>query len=377
MGEDFYQILGVSKDATQEEIKKAYRRLARKHHPDINPGNAAAEQKFKDISRAYDGLKDEERRKRYDEFGEDGLQAGFDAQKARAYKQWQSHQPGGGQRSWEQHGRYGGYEDFFGDLFGFGGGGPQSSRTFSSKGRDMEHDMAIDLISALKGFDTQLSIQKRQICSACNGTGYDPHSKITTCSACNGSGRINVAEGPLHFTKPCPNCRGHGQVGTVCTRCGGSGVVVGTERIKVTIPPGVKDGSRVRVAGKGEPGVNNGPSGDLYLVIRVKPHDHLTRKGDDLYMDVPVTVHEALAGGDIIIPTVDGQVNLKIPPTSQSGQILRLKGQGAVNPKTGERGDLKVKLIVKIPRSDKEEVRKAAAVLNQYYQEDLRKNIRL
>ncbi len=182
---------------------------------------------------------------------------------------------------------------------------------------------------------------------------------------------------PMKFTRPCPQCKGHGQTGKPCSRCGGSGQVLGTERIKVTIPKGVKEGSKVRVAGKGEPGVNGGSAGDLYLIIHVKPHPFLRREGDRLYMDVPITVREAMAGGTITIPTTEGQINVKIPPGSQSGQTLRLKGQGPVNPKTKQRGDLMVKLDVKVPKTDDKEMLEAAKKMDGFYREDIRKNVKL
>ncbi|MGD9319068.1 MAG: molecular chaperone DnaJ [Desulfobacteraceae bacterium] len=377
MAKDFYEILGVSKNASKDEIKKAYRKLARKWHPDINPGNKEAEQKFKEISRAHEVLGKEEKRKLYDEFGEEGLQAGFDAEKARQYKQWETFQQGARARGGEGFGRYQSYEDVFGDLFGFGREPGGFRATGAMRGRNIEHDMAIDLVSALRGFETELSMQKTKTCPGCQGTGTDPKSVITTCPTCNGSGRLNVAEGPMQFTKPCPQCGGHGKTGKTCTQCGGSGQVLGTERIRVTIPQGVKEGSRVRVAGKGEPGLNGGQPGDLYLVIHIKPHPFLKREGDNLYMEVPVTVHEAMAGGNINIPTIDGQVNVKVPPKSQSGQTLRLKAKGAVNPKTKKKGDLMVKLVVRVPKTDEKEILDAVEKMNRFYKEDLRKDIRL
>jgi molecular chaperone DnaJ len=377
MATDFYQILGVKKSATQDEIKKAYRKLARKWHPDVNPGNKEAEQRFKEISRAYDCLGDEKKRKLYDEFGEEGLQAGFDAGKARQYKQWNQFQQQARSGRGQPFGKYHRYEDVFGDAFEFGGtrGGFRSGAAL--QGRDMEHEMTIDLISALKGFETELAVQKAKACARCHGSGIDPKSRMTTCAACGGSGRINVAQGPMQFTKSCPTCKGHGQTGQSCPECGGNGHVTGVERIRVVIPQGVKEGSKVRVAGKGEPGVMGGPSGDLYLVIHIQPHPVLKREGDDLHMEVPLTVREAMAGGTVILPTIDGEVSLKIPPASQSGQTMKLKGKGALNPKTKKRGDLLVKLIVKVPKTDNKEILEAAERMDRYYSEDLRGGIRL
>lgn len=378
MAKDYYAILGVPKDATAEAIKKSYRKLARKWHPDINPGNKEAESKFKEISAAYDVLGDKEKRKLYDEFGEEGLRTGFDAEKAREYQRWAGAQQQYGHAGGEPFGRYHSYEDVFGEFFGQGGGDPySSSAAHSEKGGDLDYEMSIDLLSALRGFDTEIAMQKPAICSLCNGSGLDPNSGLTTCPTCGGSGRINVARGPVQFTRACPACKGHGKIGKPCGQCGGTGQVATTERIRVTIPPGVKEGSRVRVAGKGQPGWNGGRAGDLYLVIHIQPHPVLRREGDDLHMDVPVTISEAMAGGAVNVPTVEGAVNLKIPAGSQSGQVLKLKGKGAVNPKTKKRGDLLVRLIVKVPRTKDKETLETVKRLDSLYDEDVRKGIRL
>jgi len=335
---DFYNTLGVSKNASQKEIKKAYRKLARKWHPDVNPGNKEAEQKFKGISQAYDCLGSDEKRKLYDEFGEEGLHAGFDAGKAREHRQWSSFQQEGRRKAAQGFGQYQSYGDVFGGLFGFGQERGGFRTTKASRGRDIEHDMSVDLISALKGFETELSMQKM---------------------------------------KPCPDCRGHGQIGKTCSQCGGRGQVLGTEKIRVVIPQGVKDGSRVRVAGKGEPGLNGGQPGHLYLIVHITSHPFLKREGDNLFMDVPVTIGEAMAGGTITIPTIEGQVRVKVPPKSQSGQTLKLKGKGAVNPKTKKNGDLMVKLVIRVPQTDDKEALEAVKKLDGLYKEDLRRDISL
>jgi molecular chaperone DnaJ len=377
MAQDFYKILGVSKDATQDQIKKAYRKLARKWHPDINPGNKEAEQKFKEISRAYECLGNEQKRKLYDEFGEEGLQAGFDADKAREYAKWDSFQERGAGGGPEGFGRYESYEDIFGDFFGAGMGRGGFQSTMAAKGRDINHDMSIDLVSALKGFETELSMQKPMVCPVCQGSGTDPDAPVTTCPYCGGSGRQEVAQGPMHFTKPCPHCHGHGRTGKPCPRCQGSGQVVGTEKIRVVIPPGVREASKVRVAGKGEPGLNGGKPGDLYLVIHLKPHPFLKREGDDLLMEVPVTVGEAVAGATIQVPTVEGPVKVKVPAGSQSGQTLRLKGQGAPHPKTKARGNLLIKLLVKVPKTEDPEIIETVKKMDRLYGRDVRGDIRI
>ena len=377
MAKDYYSILGVAKTATKEEIKKAYRKLARKWHPDINPGNKSAEQKFKEISVAYDCIGNDEKRKLYDEFGEEGLNAGFDADKARQYHQ-QGHSSGGPR--WEgrpeDFGRYQSYEDIFGDIFGFGNAGSGFGAQ-AAKGRDLEYEMQVDLISALKGFETEITLNKQSACSACKGKGAAAGAQPTSCGTCKGTGRLNVAEGPINFTRTCLACNGTGQITPPCPICKGTGRVPGKDKIKVTVPKGVKDGSRVRVAGKGEPGTGNAGAGDLFLIIRVPPHAFMERKEDDLYMDVPVTVHEALAGGSITVPTLDGHVKVKVPAGSQSGRTLKIKGKGAFNLKTKTNGDLFIRLVVKIPETGDAAILEAAKKMEAHYASDVRKNIRL
>jgi len=374
MSEDYYKCLGVPNTATKEDIKKAYRKLARKLHPDLNPGNSEAEKKFKEISVAYKCLSDDEKRKLYDEFGEEGLQSGFDAKKARQYKQWNSYE--GPYQDAKDHGlgRYQSYEDVFGDLFGF-----QDQQTYTGKmhGRDVEHDITIDLVSSLKGFETNLTMQKRKPCHTCSGSGINPNSDFKKCINCEGTGRLNIAKGPIDFTQACPDCRGQGKIGSSCPTCRGSAYVTGSETIRATIPAGVKEGSKVRLAGKGEPGFNGGKPGDLYLIVHIKPHQLLRRDADDLYMEIPVTVGEAMVGGTITIPTIDGHVNLTIPNKSQSGQSLKLKGLGAPNPKTKKRGDLFVKIMVKLPQTDDKDILATVEKMDRLYEEDIRRNIRL
>ncbi|OPL12427.1 MAG: molecular chaperone DnaJ [delta proteobacterium MLS_D] len=383
MAQDLYSILGLKRNASEADIKKAYRKLARKYHPDVNPGNKDAEQKFKDISRAYEYLGNPEKRKLYDEFGEESLQAGFDADKTRQYHRWQSAADGeggfgvGDDYSGTEFGRFHSYEDIFGDMFGFSAAGRSAGRPAKERGQDVEYTLSIDFLSALKGMKTDISLRRVRECEKCSGTGTEPGSKLIPCNVCGGSGRIKVAEGPLHFTQVCPRCGGHGRVGTPCSACGGSGQTEGTEKIRVSIPPGVDEGSRIRVAGKGGAGRAGGSPGDLYLVVHVEPHPVLSRKGSDLYMDVPVSVGEAVGGGTITIPTVDGDISLKIPSGSQNGKLLRVKGKGMADPRTKTRGDLFVRLAVRLPEGGDEEMRSAARILDRYYQGDIRKNVRL
>jgi molecular chaperone DnaJ len=299
---DYYQTLGVERSASQDDIRKAYRKLARKYHPDINPGNKEAENKFKDLSVAYDVLSDSEKRKLYDEFGEAGLAAGFDAEKARSYRQWQQRSTGAG----------GGYEynvDDLGDIFGdLGGmfGGSRRTRSGPARGEDIEAAMDIDFLDAVRGFQTPRPAAMAQ-CETCHGAGTRPGSAPVTCPECGGSGGKPVAQGPLQFRITCPRCGGSGKLpGDPCATCGGSGRVMRSETIRVNIPPGAEPGKRIRLRGKGEVGVRGGAAGDLYIVPRIRPHPILTRSGRDLSMDLPITVGEAMRGASIEVPYASG-----------------------------------------------------------------------
>jgi len=377
MEDDFYKTLGVDKNATKDQIKKAYRKLARKYHPDINPGDSEAEEKFKRISIAHDCLADDKKRKLYDEFGKDGLAAGFDAENAREYEKWARHQKKSSRPRDSGFGQYHSYEDIFGDIFGFqqGSGGTGAQAAGVINGRDISHDMTIDLISALKGFETELVMEKMNPCPSCGGTGTEKGSGISSCGSCGGTGRINIAEGPMRFTKVCAECGGKGQIGKKCNTCKGTGRSSGTERIRVTVPRGVREGSKVRVAGRGEPGLNGGKSGDLYLIIHTKPHPFLSRKGDDLHMNVPVTVGEVMNGAVIDLPTMDSAIRLKIPGGSQNGQVLKVRGKGAYNSKTKQNGDLFVRLDLKVPKTEDREILAAADRMNSFYSSDIRRDI--
>ncbi len=351
---DYYSVLGVKKDTPTDQIKKAYRKLARKYHPDVNPGNKEAEEQFKRISQAHDVLSDPEKRKIYDEFGEEGLRAGFDPETERQYRQWK--QSGGGVRKGAggpgaeytysfdpESGRYSGFEDVFRDIFG--AGGPSAPRG-PARGSDIESSLEIDFLTAIKGATTRVTIQKPQSCPKCGGTGRIYAGTDSVCSACKGTGQTRVAQGPFNFTQTCPQCGGTGRSGEICSECRGSGVVPASETIDVSIPAGVGDGSRIRLAGKGEPGPQGGPPGDLYIVTRVRPHPVFKREGDNLQLDLPVKISEAMNGADVTVPTPDGPVQLKIPPETRSGQRLRLKGKGVPNLKTKVSGDMYVTVRV-------------------------------
>ncbi|MCX8073274.1 MAG: J domain-containing protein [Candidatus Binatia bacterium] len=377
MGEkDLYAILGVPRNASQEEIKRAYRKLARRYHPDVNPGNKEAEERFKEISEAHEILSDPEKRKLYDEFGMAGLQAGFDADRARAYEQWQRQQRefagGFGPGGFSGFGRFESFEDIFSDLFG------ERARPGPRAGADLETEVEIDLLDAVRGRTMEISLQRPSVCASCQGTGED-RAAATTCSECLGSGRVQAARGPVRFSRTCPRCGGSGRMSTrPCSTCGGAGETVQTERLQVRIPPGVEDGSRVRLAGKGAPGLHGGPPGDLYLRVHIRPHPILERRGDDLYMNVPITVGEAVNGASITVPSpAGGALRVQVPAGSQSGKLLRIRGRGVPHLHGGGAGDLYLRLMIHVPTKDTEAVRQAAKVLDEHTVPHPRDNLKL
>ncbi len=362
---DLYKALGVGREASAEDIKKAYRKLARRHHPDVNPGNKEAEARFKDISHAYDVLSDPEKRKLYDEFGQDGLQPGFDANQARAYQQWTSQ---GGASAGQGYGRFHNLDDIFGGMFG-GTAGPQA-------GADAETSLEIGLLDAVRGYSTQITMEHPVTCVTCQGSG-DDLSSATVCPECQGAGHVKVGRGPVAMMRSCPRCAGAGRTSSrACSTCRGSGQRGERETLNVRIPAGVDTGSRVRVAGKGGPGRSGGPPGDLYIVVRVREHPLIERRGDDLYMDVPVTVGEALQGGSITVPTPDGPIKLKVAPGSQSGKRMRVRGRGVTPLRGGERGDFYIRLLVQVPEPSPA-LEEAVAKLEAAYAGDVRANLRI
>jgi molecular chaperone DnaJ len=373
---DLYAVLGVSRTASTDEIKRAYRKLARKYHPDLNPGKRDAEERFKAVSEAHDILSDAEKRKLYDEFGMAGVQAGFDAQKARAYRgsaqgwQWASQ---GGTEGWTGFGGYSTFEDLFGDIFGRA----QQQAGGSRPGADYEHELEIVLLDAVRGLSTTINLERPETCGSCSGSGAHPTSGVQ-CLECGGRGRVQVAKGPLTFTRTCQRCGGSGRSGVrPCGSCSGTGTIRKSERLNVRIPPGVDNDSRVRVAGKGAAGIGGGPPGDLFIRVRVRPHPLLERRGDDLYMELPVTVAEAMLGASVNVPTFDGPVRVRIPPGSQSGTQLRVKGRGVPHLKGGRRGDLYLRLAVKLPDRDSEEIREASRRMEAGYGRNPREGLRL
>ncbi len=338
---DYYEVLGLKKGASEEEIKKAYRKLARKYHPDVNPGDKAAEEKFKEISEAHEVLTDADKRRQYDTMGHAGFE-GF--------------RPGG-TGGWEgfQGTNFGGagfdFSDLFGDLFGQGGGG---RRAGPRPGADLEYEMEVEFREAVLGNEKEISYQRSAACATCSGRGYQSGTGGGTCTQCGGRGRVNVQRGPISLQQPCPRCRGTGQLpGTPCSTCSGRGTVPQAERIRVRIPAGVDEGSRVRLAGKGEAGRDGGGPGDLYIRVHVRPDPRFRREGSDLVTSVEVPLLDAVLGGTVMVPTLAEAVRMKVPAGTQNGQRFRLKGKGVAG-----KGDLYAEVTVQIPRDISPEVKR-------------------
>lgn len=363
-----YEALGVARDASAEEIKRAYRKLARQYHPDVNPGDRQAEDRFKEVSAAFETLSDPAKRAAYDEFGAAATEPGFDAERARAYRSWQSQRGSGGFD--DLFGAHGGID--LGDLF-------RDSRSAARHGADIETSVAVPLREAVVGCEREIAIDRLTPCSACAGEGVRLGA-AQTCPTCNGSGRIEVQRGGVAMRRTCGACRGSGhKPGPPCPHCAGRGMQPRVVRLKVKIPAGVDDGQSIRLAGQGMPGRDGGAAGDLFLRVHVEPHPILRRDGRDLSLDLPITVAEAMFGAKIDVPTLGGTVKLSIPPGSQSGARLRLRGKGV--PKHGSQpaGDLYVVLQVVVPAAghDPEAARRAADTLSDLYAGDVRADLRL
>ncbi len=349
--EDYYGTLGVSRTAKESDIKKAYRRLARKTHPDVNPGDKAAEERFKKIQEAYDVLSDPKKREIYDQYGfySENIkeQAGAGgAQRPPGGTAWGFDFSGMDADAGEQSS----FRDIFSDIFSGGGRFRGSREPRPAKGQDLEHHLNISFEEALRGLETRLVINRAETCPVCGGSGTDPAQKQTVCPTCKGSGQEVRMHGVMRFTSPCRTCGGLGRLGGRCPKCGGSGEVPGQETITVRIPPGVDTGYRMRVTGKGSTGIKGGPPGDLYLIITVRPHEYFRREGNDLHVSVPITVTEAALGTKIEVPTVSGKTLLRIPPGTQSGQKFRLRGKGAPSLRGEGIGSEIVEVRVVVPK---------------------------
>jgi molecular chaperone DnaJ len=357
---DYYELLGVSRTAALDEIKKSYRKLAMKYHPDKNPGDAAAEAKFKEISEAYEVLSDTNKRQQYDQYGHDGVKSAFG--------------PGGFDFS-RDFTHMSDLQDVLGSIFGdgggifddfFGGGGRRRSRDGRQQGADLRFDLEIDFEEAVFGSEREITLPMTQECLKCNGSGVTPGSSKETCRQCGGRGAVVSGGGFFQVRQTCPSCGGSGSVITSpCVTCQGSGRIKTRKKLALRIPQGVESGSRLRLAGKGENGFNGGPSGDLYVVLHVREHEIFQRRGDDLYCEVPVSFEIAAGGGEIEVPTIDGYAKLKLAPGTESGKVFRLKGKGVPNVEGYGRGDLHVRVVAEVPVRLNGRQRKALSDLAQ------------
>ena len=340
---DLYEILGVPKNASPDEIKKAYRKLARKYHPDKNPGDKEAEERFKEVQGAYDVLADSEKRAQYDQLG------------SRIFTSRGGFDPGNmGDFKFDFGGNFGDLGDLLGDLFGgrtdTRRGGRASADARGQRGRDVEAEVNVSFEDSLKGVTTKIPVDLETACATCRGTGAEPGTTPTICPECRGRGVVAESQGLFALSQPCPRCRGNGTVvEKPCRTCGGSGRQRATKRYTVKIPAGVKDGTRIRLKGKGEPGVRGGPPGDLHVITRVARSPLYERRGSDLVVEVPVTYAEAALGAEVEVPTPDGKISLKVPPGTQDGRMLRVRGRGAPKLNGGGKGDLLARVRVVVP----------------------------
>jgi molecular chaperone DnaJ len=344
MASDFYEVLGVSRGASADEIKKAYRSLARKWHPDRNPGDEKAEERFKEIQQAYDTLSDPDKRKQYDA---GGAFAGF----------------GAGGRGFPGGGFAADLGDIFSTFFGRGGG-PQPAQ-----GRDLETHVQLSFDQAMHGAQITVAVPTSGACDTCGGNGAKPGTAPRVCPRCGGRGVDSQSQGLFSITQPCPECGGRGSViDDPCPTCGGSGITEQTKRYRVNVPPGVHDGSRIRLAGKGEAGAPGGPPGDLYLTTRVTPSPVFHQRPDgNLEVDLPVTVTEAIQGATVEVPTLDGTKRIKVPAGTQHGSTQRLRGEGPPKPKGGGRGDIHYRIKIDVPRELSDEQREAVERLAESF----------
>jgi len=329
---DYYEVLGVSRQASEGELKKAYRKLAMQYHPDRNPGDSSAEHKFKEISEAYEVLKDEEKRAAYDRFGFAGVGGGA----------------GGG---FQDFGDLGNFSDLFSDLFGdiFGGGG-RGGRGRGQRGADLRYNLDIELGDVVEGVKPQIKIPKMRPCTSCAGSGAQAGTQPEACSRCHGSGQVILQQGFFRISRPCDGCGGAGEViRHRCAECRGAGRIEMEQTLTITVPPGIDDGTRLRLNGEGQAGISGGPPGDLYVVISVKPDDRFEREGGDLHYAAPISFPQAALGAEIEVETLDGDATLTIPAGTQSGRVLRMRGKGVPTLRSSGRGDQLVHVYVEVP----------------------------
>ena len=352
---DYYEVLGLQKGASDNDIKKAFRKMAMKYHPDKNPGDKVAEEKFKEINEAYAVLSDPEKKEKYDRFGHAGVDpnSGF----------------GGGAGGF---GGFGGFEDIF-DMFGgafggFGGGSRGRRNNGPRKGSDLQKAVTITFEEAAFGTKKEIRLNKYVKCKTCGGSGAAPGTSKKSCPKCGGTGEIRTAQrtplGTVQSVSPCPDCNGTGEINeTPCPVCGGSGKTRDNVTISVNIPAGVDNDSVIPIKGQGEPGVNGGPDGDLYIVINVEPHKIFERRGQDLWLEIPITFDQAALGDDIIVPTLEGKVSYKVPSGTQPDTIFRLKGKGIKSVRGNRKGDLYVKVNLEVPTKLNSKQKKAISAM--------------
>jgi molecular chaperone DnaJ len=353
---DFYEILGVGKNATDDELKKAYRKLAMKYHPDRNPDSKEAEEKFKEVKEAYEILSDESKRAAYDRFGH----AGVDPNAAGA----------GGMGGMGGAGFADAFGDIFGEIFGGGGGGGRRGGPQVYRGADLKYTLDITLEQAANGFDTEIRVPSWENCDTCKGSGAKPGTKPQTCRTCGGNGAVRMQQGFFSVQQTCPTCHGSGQEMTdPCAACDGVGRIRKNKTLQVKIPAGIDDGMRIRSAGNGEPGVNGGPPGDLYVEIHLKPHPIFQRDGEDLHCELTIPFTTAALGGDIEVPTLSGKGSITIPEGTQTGKTFRLRGKGVKGVRSSYPGDLYCHVVVETPvrltEDQKKLLRQFEASLNQ------------
>jgi molecular chaperone DnaJ len=372
---DYYELLGVPRKATAKDIRTAFRKLARKYHPDLNPGDKASEEKFKQLQEAYDVLSDTKKRQMYDQYGfySDSVpQGGYAGAPGTAGGDvnfnFEGFDFGGGSGAGAGGGSF---RDLFSSFFG--GRGGASGQEEAEGGADLEYRLEIDFWDAVRGAVKKIQITRLDSCQTCHGTGAVGTPQV--CPTCNGSGTTQQAAGKMRFNVPCNRCGGTGKLRTACKTCGGEGRVRHNETIDVRIPAGLGNGGRVRVPGKGNAGTMGAPAGDLYLAVAVKPHEFFERRGNDLYTKIPVTVTEATLGAKIEVPTIDGRSLVRIPPGTNSGKTLRLKDKGVPSARNAERGDQYVEIQVVVPPPTDERVRNLMKELETVAPEDPRKDL--
>jgi molecular chaperone DnaJ len=372
---DYYQVLGVAKNATAAEIKKAYRKLAQRHHPDANPGNPQAEERFKEISAAHDVLGDPDKRKQYDQV-RDMAASGFGAGAGGGFPGGfpGGGFPGGGRVRFEDMGDFqvGDMGDLFGSLFG--GAGRGRARTRQARGTDLETEVTVSFEEAMAGTTVPVRLRGPAPCEACHGSGAAPGTSPAVCPDCGGRGQVAVNQGLFQISQPCARCRGSGRiVETPCPTCGGSGSRQRTRSFQVRVPAGVRDGARIRLTGRGEPGPAGGQPGDLFVRVHVRPHAFFGRKGPDLTVELPITYVEAALGANVQVPTMNGSVTMKVPAGTPNGKTFRLKGHGA--PKRSGRGDLLVTVHVDVPRKLSKPERELLQQLSEVEKESPRRRL--